>query len=178
MRILGVDNAGIQAGAGQGAGARGQPQCVFPRSFTCLPPGPPLPQLFMEQESPPHPTPPHPSPAWAATLLLRSQTLHAISRLSAFALAVPSAKCLPYCPCLSTTSSFFRVQLGCLPEPPALITCLSLCVLLALHLCLPSVFVAESTQGFASWRLEVEHILPCTPPPWTWHGVWHLVGVP
>lgn len=164
----------LEQGRGQGPGA--SPSVSFPDPLLAF-----LLVLhchsFLWSENP-LPTPPHPTPAWAAALLLRSQTLHAISRLSAFALAVPSAKCLPYCPCLSTTSSFFRVQLGCLPEPPALITCLSLCVLLALHLCLPSVFVAESTQGFASWRLEVEHILPCTPPPWTWHGVWHLVGVP
>lgn len=164
----------LEQGRGQGPGA--SPSVSFPDPLLAF-----LLVLHCHSFSwskNPLPTPPHPTPAWAAALLLRSQTLHAISRLSAFALAVPSAKCLPYCPCLSTTSSFFRVQLGCLPEPPALITCLSLCVLLALHLCLPSVFVAESTQGFASWRLEVEHILPCTPPPWTWHGVWHLVGVP
>lgn len=52
-----------------------------------------------------------PSPAWTAALLLRAQTLHAISRLYAFALAVPSAKRLPHRPCLSTTSSFFKAQL-------------------------------------------------------------------
>lgn len=96
------------------------------------------PQHFMEQ----NPLPPHPPPP-AAALLLRSQALHAISRLSAFALAVPSAKCLPHCPCLSTTPLILQGPTRVPHFPPcscprAPSSCSSLRVLLALHLCLPS----------------------------------------
>ena len=80
------------------------PAC--PRALTCLPPGPSGHSFLWGKN-------PLPSPTRAVALLLRFQTLHAISRLSAFALAVPSAKCLPHCPCLSTTSSFFKAQLRC-----------------------------------------------------------------
>lgn len=140
------------------------PECGVPRALSCLPPGHPWPQLFLGNKAP------FPAPAWAAALLLRSQTLHAISRLSAFALAVPSAKCLPHCPCLSTTSSFFKAQLGCQtssvwpPQSPQLSPLLLWPRSPRPAPVSPSAFVAESTLGFASGRTGMEPILPCTLP--------------
>lgn len=83
------------------------------------------------------PSPPLPG----CSFIAESQALHAISRLSAFAPAVPSAKCLLHCPSLTTTSSFFKAQLGCnispcvaSPRVPSFATCPSLHGLLGLHL--------------------------------------------
>lgn len=105
-RILGVDNTSTQTGGRQGRGT--SPQCLsqslyLPSSWSSMTtafygagiPSPPLPCLgcsFIAEISD--------SPRNFTPLCLCS-------------LAVPSAKCLPHCPCLSTTSSFFKAQLGC-----------------------------------------------------------------
>lgn len=92
--------------------------------------------LWIKSPSPPLP---------GCSFIAESQALHAISRLSASAPAVPSAKCLLHCPGLATTSSFFRAQLGCCispcvasPESLDAVICPSLHSPLALHLCPPS----------------------------------------
>lgn len=64
--------------------------------------------LWIKSPSPPLP---------GCSFIAESPTLHAISRLSAFAPAAPSAKCLLHCPGLATTSSFFRPG-SPPPQPP------------------------------------------------------------
>lgn len=106
------------------------------------------------------PSPPLPG----CSFIAESQALHAISRLSAFAPAVPSAKCLLHCPGLATTSSFFKARLGChispwvaSPRVPSFTICPSLHGLLVLHLYLFSV-VAGSILGSGSRRPGYIHL--------------------
>lgn len=122
MRVTESDNSGSQPDQGrekEGKREEPRPQRGIPESI-------PASLLVIHGRSflwTKSPSPPLPGCCFIA----ESQALHAISRLSAFAPAVPSAKCLLHCPGLATTSSFFRAQLGChippcaaSPEPPAL----------------------------------------------------------
>lgn len=123
---------------------------------------------------------PAPPPTWAAALLPRSQTLHAISRLSAFALAVPQPNAFPIVPVVpqpprsSGPNSDATLPPCSFPRAPALAPPSTFswpCTCASLSLC------AESTLGFASWT-EVEHILPYTLPHGPGRGARHLVGTP
>ena len=146
-------------------GRRGtRPDCVVLRAFSCHPPGHPWPQLFMEQASPPLPSlgcsfiaetsdsPRNFTPLCLCSCCSLSQMPSPLSLSLHNLLILQGPTQMPHFPHVAS------------PEPPALVTCSSLHIL-ALHLCLPSASVAESTLGFASWRTELERKLPCPPSP-------------
>lgn len=148
-----------------GRQGRGDPDPSVVLQLFLLPTGPPWPQLFMVQESPPLPC------LGCSFIAEISDSPRNFTPLCLCSCCSPSQ--MPsHCPCLATAPSFFKAQLGChtshcsLPRAPALVTHSSLHGLLVLHLCLPFAFVTESKLGFASrGQRWTDPVLPALAPP-------------
>lgn len=118
----------------------------------------------MEQN--PLPSPPPPGLQLYCRGLRLSTQFHASLPLL---LLFPQPNAFPIVPVFPQPPHSSRPNSGatlppCSFFPRAPSSCSSLHVLLALHLCLPS------ACGLASWRIAVEHIRPCTLPPWARPG--------